>query len=486
MIKNIIISYVFDYVHRQPYEFLQDNLSGSLTNNIIVLSDNIEKISNNIIVRILRGIIQVIVAFLAMYCVHPFFSWALAFWATGFIYISLKFSRKISSYSAEYAKSQSRVSGKMVDSIANFSNVRIFARANFESQNLRSSLAVMKKQYQNKEWFLIKFHYAQGCSITCLMGAMAYLLIKLRINNQITIGDFAFILGLSFYAIENVWTITEQIDQMNDIVGRCNQSIRALFKPIVIQDTPRSKPLIVSQGKIIFDNVEFYYNSSNPLFYNESTVLLPGQKTGLVGYSGSGKSTFASLMLRHYDVISGRILIDSQDIRDVTQNSLHGAIGVIPQDPFLFNRSLMENIRYGRIDANDDEVITAAKHANIHDFIIKLPQGYNTLVGERGVKISGGQRQQIAIARIILKNPPILILDEATSQLDFITENVIKEALNKLMQGKTTIIIAHRLSTLLNVDKILVFEQGKIIQEGTHYELLLQTGLYKKLWDSQS
>ena len=204
-----------------------------------------------------------------------------------------------------------------------------------------------------------------------------------------------------------------------------------------------------------------------------------------MGYSGGGKSTFVNLILRLYDVMKGSILIDGQDIRAVTQDSLRKHIAMIPQDPSLFHRSLMENIRYGRLDASDEDVIEAAKKAYAHEFISTLPQGYHSLVGERGVKLSGGQRQRIAIARAILKNAPIFILDEATSQLDSVTENLIQESLWELIQNKTTIVIAHRLSTLLHMDRILVFDKGMIIQDGTHHELLSKSGLYKQLWDAQ-
>ncbi len=201
--------------------------------------------------------------------------------------------------------------------------------------------------------------------------------------------------------------------------------------------------------------------------------------------SGGGKSTFVNLILRLYDVTDGAIFIDGNNIRDITLNSLHKSIAMIPQDPSLFCRSLMENIRYGCIDASDMEVIQAAKLAHAHDFIIKLPQSYDSLVGERGVKLSGGQRQRIAIARAILKNAPILILDEATSQLDSVTESLIQDSLYNLMQNKTTIVIAHRLSTLLHMDRILVFDHGRIVEDGSHEELLLKNGLYKSLWDAQ-
>ena len=203
------------------------------------------------------------------------------------------------------------------------------------------------------------------------------------------------------------------------------------------------------------------------------------------GYSGGGKSTFVNLIMRLYDVTDGAILVDDQDIRDVTQDSLRTSIAMIPQDPSLFQRSLMENIRYGRIDASDKEVIEAAKKAHAHEFITKLSQEYDSLVGERGVKLSGGQRQRISIARAILKNAPILILDEATSQLDSVTERGIQESLWELMQDKTTLVIAHRLSTLLHVDRILVFDQGIIVEDGAHEELLANNGLYRTLWGTQ-
>ena len=206
---------------------------------------------------------------------------------------------------------------------------------------------------------------------------------------------------------------------------------------------------------------------------------------GLVGYSGSGKSTFVNLILRLYDVTDGAIFIDEQNIRDITQDSLHENIAMIPQDPILFQRNLMDNIRYGRIDATNEEVIESAKEAYAHEFIIKLPQGYDSLVGERGIKLSGGQRQRVAIARAALKNAPIMILDEATSQLDSVTEALIQGSLWKLMQNKTTIVIAHRLSTLLHMDRILVFDKGKIVEDGTHDNLLAKNNLYKKLWDAQ-
>ena len=263
------------------------------------------------------------------------------------------------------------------------------------------------------------------------------------------------------------------------------QGLKVVLDKPEFQDLPEAYELKVIRGAISFDRVLFHYKGITPLFHNKSVIIGAGQKVGLVGYSGSGKSTFVNLILRPYDVTEGSILIDGQDIRKCTQDSLRKNIAMIPQDPSLFHRTLIDNIRYGCENASDEEVVEAARRAHAHDFIAKLPQGYNSLVGERGVKLSGGQRQRIAIARAILKNAPILILDEATSALDSVVESDIQQSLWELMQGKTTIVIAHRLSTLLHMDRILVFEQGKIVEDGSHTQLLTKNGMYKTLWEAQ-
>jgi len=231
--------------------------------------------------------------------------------------------------------------------------------------------------------------------------------------------------------------------------------------------------------------VYFNYKGTAPLFENICVAIEPGQKVGLVGASGSGKSTFINLILRFYEPKKGRILIDKQDIKEISLSSLRTQIALIPQDPYLFHRTLKENIQYGRPDANYEAVVQAAKQAYAHEFIVKLPQQYNTLVGERGTKLSGGQRQRIAIARGLLKDAPIIILDEATSQLDSITENYIQGSLWDITQNKTTLVIAHRLATLLHMDRILVFDKGRIAEDGTHDALLAKNGIYKLLWDKQ-
>jgi ATP-binding cassette, subfamily B, bacterial len=251
-------------------------------------------------------------------------------------------------------------------------------------------------------------------------------------------------------------------------------------------DNVDAQPLAVTQGAIEFRDVSFAYEADAQVFKHLNVTIPAGQRVGLVGLSGSGKSSFVSLLLRLYDPQSGQILIDGTDIRGVTQDSLHAQLSLIPQDPSLFHRSLRENIRYGRVEASDAEVEEAARLANADEFIAEIGEGYDAMVGERGVKLSGGQRQRIAIARVILKNAPVLILDEATSALDSITENAIQNTLDEVMHGKTVIVVAHRLSTIAHLDRILVFDKGRIIEDGSHSELLARQGAYFRLWSRQA
>jgi ATP-binding cassette subfamily B protein len=387
--------------------------------------------------------------------------------------------------SETHAESQSVVSGQVTDSITNASNIRIFAKRPYEVLRLNNYLDVTRHKHQAKERFLLMLNSVQGTLIAVMLSCMLYFLSHLYTTKEISLGDFPLILGITMDVAYITWFTMSQVDEFNKAVGKCKQCLKSLIAHQEIIEQVDAQNLLVTKGNIVFENVTFAYNGMTTLFQNKSIIINAGQKVGLVGYSGSGKSTFVSLILRLYDVTGGNIYIDGQDIRNVTQDSLRDNIALIPQDPSLFHRTLMENIRYGRTDATDIEVIEAAKKAHAHQFISKLPEGYQSPVGERGVKLSGGQRQRIAIARAILKNAPILILDEATSQLDSVTENDIQKSLTELMQNKTTIVIAHRLSTLLHMDRILVFDQGKIVEDGTHMKLLDKNNLYKTLWDAQ-
>jgi ATP-binding cassette subfamily B protein len=338
---------------------------------------------------------------------------------------------------------------------------------------------------RTKDWFFLKVHALQGGSFLILQAVCFWWLLEGLVTQTMTPGDFVLVLTLNLRIVETFWNIAKEMRDFWEKTGDVVQGLAVIQVPLEIKDKPNAPQLSVPKGEIVFENVQFQYHGAESLFEHKSVIIKPGQKVGLVGYSGSGKSTFVNLILRLFDVTAGNIKIDGQDIREVTQDSLHEAIAMIPQDPSLFHRSIFENIVYGRRDATNEEVIKAAKRAHAHDFIISLSGGYDTQVGERGVRLSGGQRQRIAIARAILKNAPILILDEATSQLDSVTEGEIQQSLWDLMQHKTSLVIAHRLSTLLSMDRILVFDKGCIVEDGSHQELLNQDGLYKQLWEAQ-
>ncbi len=485
VITNRIITQTTDFVLSNSHQYFQDNLAGRISHQIIRLADNIEKILHQISRDLIRGGAVLIIAFITSYSVNPVFFYILLLWFIGFSSFSLYMSKRLVQLANDHATQEAALSGQLVDCISNQSNIRLFAKKDYELSRMQTFLVLIKNAFQTKELFTIFLYSIQGLMIALMMASALYFLIDLHLKNLITPGDFALILGLSMEVAHMTWYTMSRVDEFNDAVGKCRQCLSSLLiKPTLI-DKPDASELSVTEGKIVFNSVSFHYKDVDTIFNNQSITIEPGQKVGLVGYSGSGKSTFVNLIMRLYEVTEGSILIDNQDIGNVTQDSLHSAIGIIPQDPSLFHRNITENIRYARPEATDEQVINAAKQAYAHDFIIKTPKSYDALVGERGIKLSGGQRQRIAIARAILKDAPILILDEATSQLDSITENSIQESLWNLMKNKTTLVIAHRLSTLLNMDRILVFDRGNIVQDGTHSQLLEQNGLYKTLWNMQ-
>jgi len=494
-IINQIIGQLMDHMLGKSHQFYQDNLSGKIAKQITNLSDGVEKLLSSIAASFLRGSSVLCTAIIATYFINPIFCSILIIWFVIFASMSFRMSKKLVVYSDAQAAAESSVIGELVDSLANHSNVRIFSGQSFEHGRMTPFFDAQQQAYTETHSYALWIYSLQGGLIALMLACTTYCLVYLYRQNLVTIGDFALILGLFIETAHMMWFAMLEVDEFNKVVGRCQQSLTAFMIPFEIPETPNAQTLQCSQGHIRFDKVQFFYKGTVPLFQNQSFEIPAGQKVGLVGYSGGGKSTLVHLILRLYDITEGAIYIDGQDLREVTQQSLRENIAMIPQDPSLFHRSLKDNIRYGRMDATDQDVIVAAKKAHAHEFIEKLPQGYDALVGERGMKLSGGQRQRIAIARAILKNAPILILDEATSQLDSMTENIIQESLWNLMNSrfesegegkKTVLVIAHRLSTLLHMDRILVLDKGVIIEDGTHAQLLLKKGLYKALWDAQS
>jgi ATP-binding cassette subfamily B protein len=329
----------------------------------------------------------------------------------------------------------------------------------------------------------MKFVLSCICFVVACVAINGYALYAWQIG-EISTGSFVFIFNTVWNITSMAWLVTLELPKLFAAFGVCRQALSVLQIPHDVVDDKQAPALKVTYGVITFENVDFGYHQQL-LFQKLSVEIASGQKIGLVGFSGAGKSSFVHLILRYYDAIAGSIYIDGQPIAKVSQDSLHRQIAMIPQEATLFHRSLIDNIRYGRSDATRNEVIAAAKMACCHEFIQKLPQGYDTLVGDRGVKLSGGQRQRLAIACALLTNAPILILDEATSALDSVTEQYIQQGLAHLMRGRTTIVIAHRLSTLVDMDRILVFSHGAIVEDGTHAQLLANGGHYTNLWSMQ-
>ncbi len=382
----------------------------------------------------------------------------------------------------------SKLGGILADTLASNMTVKSFAgekreHSYFEKASIKWMHLAQNSWMRGNIMSLIQSIINNSFKFFLLTGA-----IWLWIRGNFTPGDVVFIFSSYQLLTGYLRSIGDRIRDLNQSVNDMEDVIQLWESPVDIQDHPGQQKLKVNKGEIIFDNINFRYpTQTHYLFENFSLTIKPGEKIALVGSSGSGKSTFVKLIQRLYNIESGEIRIDSHNISKVTQKSLRECIGLVPQDPILFHRTLFENIAYGRPNASQSEIETAAKKAHAHEFIARLQAGYETLVGERGIKLSGGERQRVAIARAIVANRPIIILDEATSSLDSASERLIQDALENLLLGRTSIIIAHRLSTIKSADRILVFDHGRIIEEGSHSALLKKTnGLYRKLYQLQA
>ena len=469
----------------QSHSFYQNNFSGSLANKVNHLIGSTPEIIQIIIDKFITISCMVVLAVVMLWNVNSTFGIIMLIWVIFFMISTIIFSRYLTKFSDDLSEKGSMVIGRIVDILSNIMLIKLFSRNDLEKNDLSKATNEPLIAEQNVGWVYFCLWLILGTSFVLVMTINFYYLITGYNAGAITVGDFVLVVTITVSLAERLWELGQSFASFSKYLGRITQALRDILVVPEIQDITNASKLVVSKGEIKFQNVMFNYKGTSVLFEDKSIIIPAGQKVGLVGYSGSGKSTFVNLILRLYDINNGQILIDEQNIQNVTQDSLRENIGMIPQDPTLFHRTLMENIRYGKTDATDEEVMEAAKRAHAHEFILSLPLGYQSLVGERGVKLSGGQRQRIAIARAILKNAPILMLDEATSQLDSVTEVDIQDSLWHLMQDKTTLVIAHRLSTLLHMDRIIVFDRGKIMEDGSHKELLKKGGLYKTLWDTQ-
>jgi ATP-binding cassette, subfamily B, bacterial len=356
----------------------------------------------------------------------------------------------------------------------------------YEREYLDGQLKKELKAVRRSNSYSERVRWFQYSAAAVLKIGVLYYALQLWGRGEITVAEFVVASTTTLLIINEARNLSRRFLEFFEYIGNVTNGVNTLVKSHEVIDAPGAQPMPIERGRIEFDDVSFGYTNEQLIFQHLDVVIPAGQRVGLVGFSGSGKSTFVSLILRLYDPQGGGILIDGHDIRAMTQESLHSQLSLIPQDPNLFHRTLMENIRYGRLEATDEEVVDAARKAHADGFIRNIKDQYSSLVGERGVKLSGGQRQRIAIARVVVKNAPILILDEATSSLDSITEQAIQETLNEVMQGKTVIVVAHRLSTIAHLDRILVFDQGRIVEDGTHEQLLALGGSYHRLWSRQA
>lgn len=477
---------MLEYIQQHSHKYFSDEFSGRMANKISDMANDSWEILNFIFRNFMPVSVSILASVFILGTVSKMFSVIFILFYFAHLTICLILSKKCEHLSDIHSEAKSTLQGNIVDSLSNVINVRLFSRQKYELDYMSRFQNIEIKAHKKLLWSLFQVRLILEVPSFLMIAGIVYFLILGWQNGTVTPGDFAFVITLSFSVMMSLWRLGWELPSFFKHIGTCQQALSLIRTPHEITDSPHAPELRVSKGEIVFDKVHFHYIPGYDLFKNKNITIHSGEKVGLVGFSGSGKSTFVNLILRYFDLEQGQILIDGQNIAKVTQNSLRGKIAMIPQDVTLFHRSLKENIRYGNLEATDEAIIEASKQAFCDDFIQHLELGYDTLVGERGIKLSGGQRQRIAIARAILKNAPILILDEATSALDSMTEKQIQDSLKHLMKGRTTIVIAHRLSTLLGMDKILVFDRGEIIEQGDHLSLLRQQGHYAKLWQMQA
>lgn len=476
----------FDYLIRHSYRFFGDNFAGSLVRKVNRLSRSFEDIFDQIQSNLLPVFFTVSGVLWVLFRRDILLGAVLAAGVAVFLVFNIIAARWKQKYDIIRTEKDSEVTGALADAIGNSATIKLFGGYKHEEGLFRKVSAEMERA-RLFVWNLGGgIDAVQGFIALTIEVAMLYTAIILWRRGILTAGDFVLILAYLINIFDRIGDFGRTLRRLFEGFADASEMVDILNTPHEVRDAAGAKPLVVEKGKIEFQNVTFGFYKTRNVFDNFTLTIEAGEKVAFVGTSGAGKSTLARLLCRLYDVNGGKILIDGQDISRVTQESLWNAIALVPQEPVLFHRTLRENILYGKRDASDKEVIEAAKKAHAHEFISSLPYKYETYVGERGVKLSGGERQRVAIARAILKNPPILVLDEATSSLDSESEMFIQEALHELIRGRTVIAIAHRLSTIREMDRIIVIKDGKIAAVGSHKTLLRQTGIYRKLWEIQA
>lgn len=482
---------VHRYLLKQSMSFYQDEFAGRIATKLMQTALAVREV----VLKLVDVLNYVVVYFIGVLVIAMSADFRLAAplvgWLIGYVLLLRYFIPRLGRVSQEQADARSVMTGRVVDSYTNIQTVKLFSHARREAAFAKEGMfGFLDTVYRQMRLITGLYGLLYLLNSLCLffVGAVS---IWLWLGEAVTVGAVAVVLGL----VLRLWGMSQwimwEMSLLFENIGTVQDGIGSISLPRVVEDKPGAKPLVVPKGELIFDRIRFHYGKQGGVIEDLSLTIQPGEKVGLVGRSGAGKSTLVNLLLRFYDLEGGRILIDGTDISLVQQDSLRAHIGVVTQDTSLLHRSVRENILYGRPDATEEMVIEAARRARALDFIrdlhdIKGRTGFDAHVGERGVKLSGGQRQRIAIARVMLKDAPILVLDEATSALDSEIEAAIQENLYRLMEGKTVIAIAHRLSTIAAMDRLVVMDQGRIVEEGTHDDLIAAGGLYAHLWQRQS
>ena len=479
------------YLLDQSYGFFQNEFSGRIATKVmqtaLAVRDTVMKLLN----VLLFVVIYMITALVLVASADIRLCLPIVIWLGFYILVQRYFLPKMKNIAMLQADARSLMTGRIVDSYTNIITLKLFSHSSRESDYVRDGMSEFLNTVHPQMRLVTKLNMVLWSLNMLLIFSTAALGIYLWINGSITPGAIAIVISLAIRLTGMSHWIMWEISSLFENIGTVQDGINTLSVPNAITDSEQAKDLQVTEGDIRFDNVNFAYNEDGQVF-NRLNLHIPGsEKVGIVGRSGAGKSSLVSLMLRFYDIQSGTLSIDQQNIRNVRQKSLRANIAMVTQDTSLLHRSVRENIMFGRPQASEKQMIAAAKQAQAHEFILSLRdnkgrRGYDAHVGERGVTLSGGQRQRIAIARVLLKDAPILILDEATSALDSEVEASIQQSLNELMQGKTVIAIAHRLSTIAAMDRLIVFDEGEIVEQGTHQQLIAKNGVYTKLWNHQS